>query len=39
MKFSESKGHDRKEPVNYIKEVGIYLTGRGDAAEGFKIGE
>lgn len=39
MKFSESKGQDRQEPANYIKEVGIYLTGHGDAAEGFKIGE
>lgn len=39
MEFSDSKAHDNKGPENYIKELGIYLTGHGDAAEGCKVGE
>lgn len=39
MKCSESKDCDRIDPVNDIKELGIYLIGHGEAAEEFKIGK
>lgn len=29
MKSSESKGHDRKDPANYIKGLGIFPAGHG----------
>lgn len=36
MKFSESKDHDRKDPANYIKELGIYPTGHGGLLKNLK---
>lgn len=38
MKFSEGKGHDRKDPANYIKELGIYSTGHRGLLKDLKEG-
>lgn len=38
MKFSESKGHGRKDSANYIKELGIYSASHGGLLKDLKEG-